>query len=46
MIVFNCLHLVKPFTQFLEFVRWNDDDAIIQDYLRMRIANLTQPNFP
>jgi hypothetical protein len=44
MIVFNFLHFIKPFTQFLEFVRWNDDDdddAIIQDYLCMHIANLT-----
>jgi hypothetical protein len=28
----------------LEIMRWNDDDAIAHDHLRMRITSQTQPN--
>jgi hypothetical protein len=40
-IIFNFLQLVKQSTQLPEFVRWNVDDAITHDRLRMRITNLT-----
>jgi hypothetical protein len=31
--------------ELLEVVRWNDDDATTHDLLRLRITDLTQPNF-
>jgi hypothetical protein len=37
--------LGKPTREFLEFVKWNDDDAIAHYPLRIRITNLTLPNF-
>jgi hypothetical protein len=36
-ILCNLLHLVLPTWRLLEVVRWNDDDVMIHDPLRMRI---------
>jgi hypothetical protein len=42
--VFNFLHSIIPTLRHLEVVRWNNDDAIAHDPLRMRITFLTNPN--
>jgi hypothetical protein len=41
LIDFNFWHSVISTGELLAVVRWNDDDAIAHDPLRMRITNLT-----
>jgi hypothetical protein len=43
-IVVNVLHTITRTIIFIEIVRWDFDDALNHDLLRMRTTYLTLPN--
>jgi hypothetical protein len=44
LIIPNVFHSVIPLLRMLKVARWDVDDTIIHDPLRMRITDLTLPN--